>query len=163
MTDIFEVIAKGSSRLVLEVLAQKPESTKASLITETKLTALEVEACLADLVTNKLAKKTGSGQSIKYSINPAGFTPYLTWLGKVAEKQAVASIERQLNDVGEKVGTWLATSADWVSAKVGEQVQLDIDPKRWGKELGRKLAEAKVDVQKEAENVVKEVKNRVKR
>jgi hypothetical protein len=163
MTDIFEAIANKSNRLVLEVLAKKPASTQATLVSETKLTAEQAQAVLLDLVSNKLVKKTGTTPNAKYSIIPAGFSPYLAWLGKVAEAQAVAAIEQQLNEVGEKVGSWLATSADWVSEKVGEQVQLDIDPKRWGQELGRKLAEAKVDIQTEADKVVKEVKNRVKR
>jgi hypothetical protein len=80
----------------------------------------------------------------------------VSWLAKVAETQAVANLEIQLVDLGEKLGKVVADGSDWVSAKVKDNV--DIDPKKWGKELGRIAAEIKRDVQKEATEVQKETK-----
>jgi hypothetical protein len=113
-----------------------------------------VTTIVASLVAAKLVKSTGSGASKKYSLNAKGFAPYVSWLAKVAETQAVANLELQLIDLGEKLGAAVADGSDWVSAKVKDNV--DIDPKKWGKELGRIAAEIKREVQKEATGVQKQ-------
>ena len=168
MSDIFKAIADPKARLVLETLANKPGSTVAKTADHSGLKSEQVTALIANLVEAGLLKSTGSGASKKYSLNAKGFGPYVSWLAKVAETQAVANLELQLIDLGEKLGNVIAQGSDWVSDKVRENV--DVDPKKWAKELGKILAEVKTEVQKEAKEVQKEaktivaeVKKRVKR
>lgn len=154
MTDIFKAIADPKARLVLETLADKPGSTVAKTAEFSKLTSAQVTTIVATLVEAKLVKSTGSGVSKKYTLNAKGFGPYVSWLAKVAETSAVSNLEIQLVDLGEKLGAVVAEGSDWVSTKVKENV--DIDPKKWGKELGRILAEVKREVVKETSQVKKE-------
>jgi DNA-binding transcriptional ArsR family regulator len=168
MTDIFKAIADPKARLVLETLANKPGSTVSKTAEFSKLKPEQLTTIVASLVEAKLVKSTGSGASKKYSLNAKGFGPYVSWLAKVAERSAVSNLELQLIDLGEKFGAVVAQGSDWVSTKVKDNV--DIDPKKWGKELGRILAEVKSEVQKETTQVKKEaksiatkVKNSVKR
>jgi DNA-binding transcriptional ArsR family regulator len=154
MTDIFKAIADPKARLVLETLADKPGSTVAKTAEFSKLTSAQVTTIVASLVEAKLVKSTGSGASKKYTLNAKGFGPYVSWLAKVAETSAVSNLELQLVDLGEKLGGVVAEGSDWVSTKLKENV--DIDPKKWGKELGRIMAEVKREVQKETTQVKKE-------
>jgi DNA-binding transcriptional ArsR family regulator len=154
MTDIFKAIADPNARLVLETLADKPGSTVAKTAEFSKLSLEQVTTIVATLVEAKLLKSTGSGASKKYTLNAKGFGPYVSWLGKVAETSAVSNLELQLVELGEKLGNVVAEGSDWVTTKVKENV--DIDPKKWGKELGRILAEVKREVQKETTQVKKE-------
>jgi DNA-binding transcriptional ArsR family regulator len=154
MTDIFKAIADPKARLVLETLADKPGSTVAKTAEFSKLTSAQVTTIVASLVEAKLVKSTGAGASKKYTLNAKGFGTYVSWLAKVAETSAVSNLELQLVDLGEKLGGVVAEGSDWVSTKVKENV--DIDPKKWGKELGRILAEVKREVQKETTQVKKE-------
>ncbi len=168
MTDIFKAIADPKARLVLETLADKPGSTVSKTAEFSRLKPEQLTTIVASLVEAKLVKSTGSGASKKYSLNTKGFGPYVSWLAKVAETSAVSNLELQLIDLGEKFGAVVAQGSDWVSTKVKDNV--DVDPKKWGKELGRILAEVKREVQKETTQVKKEaksiatkVKNSVKR
>jgi DNA-binding transcriptional ArsR family regulator len=156
MTDIFKVIADPKARLVLEKLAANPASTVAKTATATKLTSAQVTTILTYLSEAKLVKGTGSGSSKKYSLNAKGFGPYITWLAKVAEKQAVASLEKEVMVLGEKLGRSLADVPVWVANKV--QQNLGVDTKKVAKDLGRKAANAKREVQKEVKAVKKEAK-----
>jgi DNA-binding transcriptional ArsR family regulator len=167
MSDIFKAIADPKSRLILEKLADKPASTVAKLAEASSLKSEQVATAVASLQEAGLLKATGSGASKKYSLNAKGFTPYVSWLAKVAETSAVANLQLQLVDLGDKIGKVVATGSDWVSNKVAQNV--DVDPKKWAKELGNILAEIKVeaqkqakDVQKESKKLVREVKTRVK-
>jgi hypothetical protein len=154
MTDIYKAIADPKARLVLETIADKPGSTVAKTAEFSKLKSEQVTTIVATLVEAKLVKSTGSGASKKYTLNAKGFAPYVSWLAKVAETSAVSNLELQLVDLGEKLGNVVAEGSNWVSTKVKENV--DIDPKKWGKELGRILAEVKREVQKETTQVKKE-------
>jgi DNA-binding transcriptional ArsR family regulator len=157
MTDIFKAIADPKARLVLETLADKPGSTVSKTAEFSKLKSEQVTTIVASLLEAKLIKSTGSGASKKYTLNAKGFGPYVSWLAKVAETSAVSNLELQLVDLGGKLGKVVAEGSDWVSTKVNENV--DIDPKKWGKELGRILAEVKREVQKETTQVKKEAKS----
>jgi DNA-binding transcriptional ArsR family regulator len=151
MTDIFKAIADQKARLVLETLANKPGSTVSKTAEAAKLKPEQVTTIVATLVEAKLVKSTGSGASKKYSLNAKGFGPYVSWLAKVAETQAVANLEIQLVDMGEKLGKAIADGSDWVSKKVKQNV--DVDPKQVAKELGRSLANVKREIKKEATQV----------
>jgi DNA-binding transcriptional ArsR family regulator len=157
MSDIFKAIADPKARLLLEQMAEKPGSTAAKLAEASKLKSEQVTKLAAILVEAKLVKSTGSGASKKYSLNAKGFTPYVSWLAKVAETQAVSNLELQLVDLGEKLGKAIASGSEWVTDKVAENIQGD--PKQWGKQLGKIFAEVKVELQKEAKFVQKEAKS----
>lgn len=156
MSDIFKAIADPKARLVLETLADKPQSTVAKTAEASKLKSEQVTTIMASLVEAKLVRGTGSGASKKYSLNAKGFGPYVSWLAKVAETSAVSNLELQLVDLGEKLGNVIADGSGWVSTKVKENV--DVDPKAWGKQLGKIVADVKREVQKEAKAVQKEAK-----
>jgi DNA-binding transcriptional ArsR family regulator len=156
MTDIFKAIADPKARLVLESLAKQPASTAAKAVTATKLTSAQVTTILTSLSEAKLVKGTGSGASRKYSLNAKGFSPIVSWLAKVAEAQAVSSLEKEVLVLGEKLGRGIADGSVWVAKKVKEN--LGVDSKKVAKDIGRKAANAKRDVQKEVKAVKKEAK-----
>jgi DNA-binding transcriptional ArsR family regulator len=156
MTDIFKAMADPKARLVLESLAKQPASTAAKTAEATKLTAAQVTTILTSLTEAKVVKGTGSGASKKYSLNAKGFSPIVSWLAKVAEAQAVSSLEKEVLVLGEKLGRGLADGSVWVAKKVKEN--LGVDSKKVAKDIGRKAANAKRDVQKEVKAVKKEAK-----
>ena len=156
MSDIFKVIADPKARLVLENLAKQPASTLAKTVTATKLTSAQVTTILTSLSEAKLVKGTGSGASRKYSLNAKGFSPIVSWLAKVAEAQAVSSLEKEVLVLGEKLGRGIADGSVWVAKKVKEN--LGVDSKKVARDIGRKAANAKRDVQKEVKAVKKEAK-----
>lgn len=167
MSDVFRAIADPKARELLEAIAKQPALTASKLTAASGMSAEQVSKLLGNLVEAGLVKSTGSGASKKYSVNPKGFGPYVSWLAKVAETQAVANLELQLIDLGEKLGNVIASGSSWVEQKVSENV--DVDPKKWARDLGKILAEIKIEVQKEAKEVQKEardifadVKSRVK-
>jgi hypothetical protein len=156
MSDTFKVIADPKARLVLEKLAAKPASTAAKAATATKLTSAQVTTILNSLTKAKLVKGTGSGASKKYSLNAKGFGPYISWLARVAEAQAVASLEKEVLVLGEKLGRGIADGSVWVAKQVKQN--LGVDTKKVAKDLGRKAANAKRDVQKEVKAIKKDAK-----
>jgi DNA-binding transcriptional ArsR family regulator len=156
MSDIFKAIADPKARLVLENLAKQPASTIAKTATATKLTSAQVTTILTSLAEAKLVKGTGSGTSKKYSLNAKGFSPIVSWLAKVAEAQAVSSLEKEVLVLGEKLGRGLADGSVWVAKQVKQN--LGVDTKKVAKNLGRKAANAKRDVQKEVKALKKEAK-----
>jgi DNA-binding transcriptional ArsR family regulator len=167
MSDIFKALANPKARLVLETLAKTPSATASKLAEASKVSADQVTAQLTVLVEAKIVRATGSGASKKYSINPKGFTPYLTWFAKVAESQAVAKLEQQVEKIGGKVGGAVSTGTKWVSSKVPANVELN--PRKLGKQLGKAIADVKAEaqkevkgVQKDAKKIVKNVKSRIK-
>jgi DNA-binding transcriptional ArsR family regulator len=156
MSDIFKALANPKTRLVLETLAKTPTSTVSKLAEASKVSSEQVTAQLTILVESGLVRSNGSGASKKYSINAKGFTPYLTWFAKVAESQAVARLEKQVTELGGKVGSAVSSGTNWVSSQVSAKV--DINPKKLGKQLGKMLADVKVEAQKEVKGVQKDVK-----
>jgi DNA-binding transcriptional ArsR family regulator len=160
MSDIFKALANPKARLVLETLAKTPSSTASKLAEASKVSLEQVTAQLAELVEAGLVRSTGSGTSKKYSINAKGFTPYLTWFAKVAESQAVARVNQQVTELGGRVGSAVSTGTKWVSGQVSGNV--DIDPRKLGKQLGRMLADVKIEAQREVKGVKKDAKRIVK-
>jgi DNA-binding transcriptional ArsR family regulator len=156
MSDIFKALANPKARLVLETLAKTPSSTASRLAEASKVPAAQVTTQLTELVEAKLVRSTGSGASKKYSINAKGFTPYLTWFAKVAESQAVAKLEQQVEVIGGKVGGAVSSGTKWVSSKVPANVELN--PRKLGKQLGKALADVKSEAQKEVKGVQKDAK-----
>lgn len=166
MTDIFSALANPNARLVLETLAKKPGLTATKIAEATKLTTLQISNLLTVVSEAKLARSTGSGASKKYSLNAKGFSPYLSWLARVAESQAVSLVEAQVAQLGGKVGSAVYTGTSWVSDKVN--INVDVDARKLGKQLGKLLAEVKAEasqevkeVRRDAKKIVKSVKERI--
>ena len=166
MTDIFSALANPNARLVLETLAKKPGLTATKLAEATKLTTPQISNLLTVVSEAKLVRSTGSGASKKYFLNAKGFSPYLTWLAKVAESQAVSLVEAQVAQLGGKVGSAVSTGTSWVFDKVN--ISVDVDAKKLGKQLGKLLAEVKAEasqevkeVRRDAKKIVKSVKERI--
>jgi DNA-binding transcriptional ArsR family regulator len=160
MTDIFSALSNPNSRLILETLAKKPGTTVSKLAESTKLSTTQISTLLTSISEAKLVRSTGSGASKKYSLNAKGFSPYLTWLAKVAESQTVSLVEAQLAELGGKVGSAVSTGTAWVSNQV--TTNIDLDARKLGKQLGKLLAEVKAEAQKEAKEVRKDAKRIVK-
>ena len=156
MTDIFKALANPKARLVIETLAKTPSSTVAKLAEASKVSSDQVTTHLATLVESGLVRSTGSGTSKKYSINAKGFTPYVAWFAKVAESQAMARLEKQVTELGGKVGSAVSTGTNWVADQVTSKV--DINPKKLGNQLGKMIADVKVEAQKEVKGVKKDAK-----
>jgi DNA-binding transcriptional ArsR family regulator len=166
MTDIFSALANPNARLVLETLAKKPGLSATKLAESTKLTTVQISNLLVLVSEAKLVRSTGSGASKKYSLNAKGFSPYLTWLARVAESQAVSLVEAQVAQLGGKVGSAVSTGTSWVSDKVN--ISVDVDAKKLGRQLGKLLAEVKAEasqevkeVRRDAKKIVKSVKERI--
>ena len=156
MSDIFQALANPKARLVLETLAKTPSSTVAKLADSSKVSSDQVTTQLTTLVESGLVRSTGSGTSKKYSINAKGFTPYVAWFAKVAESQAMARLEKQVTELGGKVGSAVSTGTNWVADQVTSKV--DINPKKLGNQLGKMIADVKVEAQKEVKGVKKDAK-----
>ncbi|MFM7013774.1 MAG: hypothetical protein ACKOXT_02120 [Actinomycetota bacterium] len=168
MSEIFKTLADKNLRNLLETLAEHPASTNKQLQGISSLSVEQFEKAMLQAVEADLVKSVGSGAAKKFSLNAKGFTPVLSWLAKVAETQVVATVEMQLTELGEKLGQVVAEGTEWVEGRVNSKV--DIDPKKWGRELGRVLAETKREfetetrqVAKDAEKLISEVKRKVKR
>jgi DNA-binding transcriptional ArsR family regulator len=156
MSDIFKALANPKARLVIETLAKTPSSTVAKVAEASKVSSDQVTTHLATLVESGLVRSAGSGTSKKYSINAKGFTPYVAWFAKVAESQAMARLEKQVTELGGKVGSAVSTGTNWVADQVTSKV--DINPKKLGNQLGKMLADVKVEAQKEVKGVKKDAK-----
>jgi DNA-binding transcriptional ArsR family regulator len=167
MSDIFKALANPKARLVIETLAKTPSSTVVKLAEASKVSSDQVTTHLATLVESGLVRSTGSGTSKKYSINAKGFTPYVAWFAKVAESQAMARLEKQVTELGGKVGSAVSTGTNWVADQVTSKV--DVNPKKLGNQLGKMLADVKCEAQKgvkgvkkDAKKIAKSIKARIK-
>lgn len=161
MADIFEVIADPTRRKILEALLAAQvagsELQVNDLVKQTKLGQPAVSKHLKILRDAKLVAAREDGQKRFYSVTPEPLEDVEDWLINFLSLGFDAEAEEDLSDVlgnaGEKLGSWLTERASWLSAQVQAKVKeldLDVDPKDLGRQLGRKLAEAKVETEKSA-------------
>ena len=196
MADIFEAIADPTRRKIMELLLTAQvgglELTVNDLVKQTKLGQPTVSKHLKTLRDAGLVAAREDGQKRFYSVTPEPLEEIEDWLIEFLSLDFEAEEEEGLaasfGEAGAKLGTWLTERAGWLSeqekAKVVE-LDLNVDPKDLGRQLGRKLADAKVeteksakefekiarqkldevveDVRTEAANVAREVKSRVKK
>lgn len=166
MADIFEVIADPTRRKILEALLAAQvagsELQVNDLVKQTKLGQPAVSKHLKILRDAKLVAAREDGQKRFYSVTPEPLEDVEDWLINFLSLGFDAEAEEDLSDVlgnaGEKLGSWLTERASWLSAQVQAKVKeldLDVDPKDLGRQLGRKLAEAKVETQKSAKEFEK--------
>ena len=161
MADIFEVIADPTRRKILEALLAAQvagsELQVNDLVKQTKLGQPAVSKHLKILRDAKLVAAREDGQKRFYSVTPEPLEDVEDWLINFLSLGFDAEAEEDLSDVlgnaGEKLGSWLTERASWLSAQVQAKVKeldLDVDPTDLGRQLGRKLAEAKVETEKSA-------------
>jgi DNA-binding transcriptional ArsR family regulator len=161
MADIFEVIADPTRRQILEALlaaqASGGELQVNDLVKKTKLGQPAVSKHLKILRDANLVAAREDGQKRFYSVTPEPLEEVEDWvinflsLGFDAESEE--DLAGVLGDAGAKLGTWITERASWLTdqaqAKIKE-LDLNIDPKDLGRQLGRRLAEAKVETEKSA-------------
>jgi DNA-binding transcriptional ArsR family regulator len=194
MADIFEAIADPTRRKIMELLLTAQvggvELTVNDLVKQTKLGQPAVSKHLKTLRDAGLVAAREDGQKRFYSVTPEPLEEIEDWLIEFLSLDFEAEEEEGLaasfGDAGAKLGTWITDKAGWLSEQVKAKIielDLNVDPKDLGKQLGRKLADAKVeteksakefekiarqkldevveDVRTEATNVAREVKSRV--
>ena len=196
MADIFEAIADPTRRKIMELLLTAQvgglELTVNDLVKQTKLGQPTVSKHLKTLRDAGLVAAREDGQKRFYSVTPEPLEDVEDWLIEFLSLDFEAEEEEGLaasfGEAGAKLGTWLTERAGWLSEQVKAKVvelDLNVDPKDLGRQLGRKLADAKVeteksarefekiarqkldevveDVRTEAANVAREVKTRVRK
>ena len=106
------------------------------------------------LVQAELLTVVTKGKSSTYSLNKTGLGEAAKWFGKFGS----AFVSGQADLLGENLGNLISSAAGWLERRVGAKINLDFDPEETGKELGRKLSDAK----REATEKVEEAKVKVK-
>jgi predicted transcriptional regulator len=169
MSDAFEAIGSAHHRKLIEVLVAHPASTEEEVQKLSKLSALEVKVALKSLHNSKLVTARGTGKATKFSVSQPQLNKIAVWLDKVVEKpksDLETKIEEQVENLADKLGEWIANGSGWIQTKLAENTNIkSVD--ELGREIGRKLAEAKKQtddtVGENIREVVGEVKARVKR
>jgi DNA-binding transcriptional ArsR family regulator len=153
MTDVFTALADQNRRSILELVAAEAKTTSA-IAKATKLTAPVLEKHLKVLVQAELLTVTTKGSTSTYTLNKTGLGEAAKWFGKFGS----AFVSGQADLLGENIGNLLASAAGWLEKRVGAKVNLDVDPEVLGRELGKKLSDAK----REATDKVSEAGVKVK-
>jgi DNA-binding transcriptional ArsR family regulator len=136
MTDVFNALADQNRRTILEYVAAEALTT-AALAKKTKLSATVLEKHLKVLVAAELLTVVTKGKTSTYGS---------------------AFVSGQADILGENIGNLLSSAATWLEKRAGVKINLDVDPEQAGKELGRKLSDAK----REATEKVGEASAKVK-
>lgn len=152
MTDVFDALSDANRRKILELVANKPLTT-AAINKSVKLSATVLAKHLKVLVAADLLTVTTKGKTSTYALNRKGFAEAAKWFGKFG----ASFISGQADALGENVANLLSSAANWLETKVGAKVNLDFDAEVVGRELGKKLSDAK----KEATTKVQSVKVKV--
>ena len=156
MTDVFQALADAKRRSILELIASEPRTT-AALTKVTKLSATVLDKHLKVLVSASLLKVETKGKTKTYSIDNNGFSEAAKWFGKFGS----AFVSGQADVLGENLGSLIATAASWLEKKVGAKIDLDFDPEQVGKELGKRLSDAKRETTAKVKDVAKKAKKPV--
>ena len=158
MSDVFNAFADQKRREILELVASEPRTT-ASLIKNTKLSATAIEKHLKTLLSANLLAVSTKGKTSTYSLDKAGFAEAAKWFGKFGQ----AFMTGQADILGENLGSLISTAASWFERKVGSKVNVDFDPETAGRELGKKLSEAKQEATEKLGEATVKVKDVAKK
>lgn len=139
MTDVFDALADKNRRSILELVAASEPLTTAALATKTKLSATVLEKHLKVLVEAELLTVVTKGKTSTYTLNKTGLGEAAKWFGKFG----FAFVSAQADQLGENIGNLLSSAAGWLEKRYGAKINLDIDPEQAGRELGKKLSDAK--------------------
>jgi DNA-binding transcriptional ArsR family regulator len=152
MSDIFTVLADPTRRALLQALAVKSQSVS-ELVELTGEGQPSVSKHLKTLREAGLVSVAADGQSRIYSIDRGPLGEVGAFLAEVAPGQdgigagsapKTSLIEQGLEAGVEIASQWITAGAGWLGAKLQDGVSsIDVDTAELGRELGRKLAEAR--------------------
>lgn len=175
MADIFEAIADPARRQLMEVLLNEQltdgsgELTVAELVEQTGLTQPVVLKHLKVLREVELVAARESGKQLHYSITPDPLEEIEDWmvnflsLGFDSDADDV-EFPQQLGFAGERLGYWLTERAEWLAAQIRGKVAeagVNVDPAELGRQLGRRLADAKLGATQSAAEFEKVARDRI--
>jgi DNA-binding transcriptional ArsR family regulator len=149
MSDIFNAISDATRRQILGALAAKPGLTVSELVTLTGEGQPTVSKHLKTLRDLNLVTVEASGQTRKYSISIAPLAEVLDFVVGL-DATVDSKLATKMGEAGEHLGSWVAGSVDWLSDQISEQVIDRIDEDKLGRELGRRLADARFQAEKSA-------------
>jgi predicted ArsR family transcriptional regulator len=165
MTDVFEALANPNHRKLIEVLNAHPGLTAGEAAAKAKLAEAEVKKCLTKLHDAGLVTARAAGKDKHYSVSAAGLNKVASWVIKLTGGPKT-KLDKQVDDLADKLGEWIATGGNWLGDKFAENTGIK-SPEDLGREIGRRLADAKKQADATAgdqiREVVKEVKKRVNR
>jgi hypothetical protein len=92
-------------------------------------------------------------------LNKTGLGEAAKWFGKFGS----AFVSGQADLLGENLGNLISSAAGWLEKRVGAKINLDFDPEQTGKELGRKLSDAKREATEKVEEATVKVKAAAKK
>ena len=158
MTDVFDALADKNRRSILEYVAAEA-STTAALVKKTKLSLTVLEKHLKVLVQAELLTVVTKGKTSTYTLNKKGLGEAAKWFGKFGS----AFVSAQADQLGENIGNLLTSAAGWLEKRAGVKINLDIDPEQAGKELGKKLSDAKREATEKVGEASVKVKDAAKK
>ena len=171
MSDIFNAISDATRRQILGALATTPGLTVGELVALTGEGQPTVSKHLKTLRDLSLVTVETAGQTRKYSLNGGPLSEVTAFVNsvdasaaatttsgshesKVTAEAVVSAIESKLavkfGEAGESLGSWVAESVDWLGDQLNEQVLDKIDEEKLGRDLGRRMADAKFAAEKSA-------------
>ena len=171
MSDIFNAISDATRRQILGALAATPGLTVGELVALTGEGQPTVSKHLKTLRDLSLVTVETAGQTRKYSLNAGPLSEVTAFVNsvdastatkttarshesKVTAEAVVSAIESKLavkfGEAGESLGSWVAESVDWLGDQLNEQVLDKIDEQKLGRDLGRRMADAKFEAEKSA-------------
>ena len=170
MSDIFDAIADPTRRRILESLAAKPDQSVSDLVKLTKLGQPTVSKHLKVLRDAGLVKSKVSGSNHNYTLVEKPLLDVLSWLGKVGvarlERAAAASskttkrtkaTEQDVSPLATLIGDIVAYGIDQAGRQISARTKIDLDAENLGRELGRKLSDAKRGGEKVAKDAAGQV------
>lgn len=166
MADIFEAIADPNRRKIMDLLLAAQvaggELTVTELVQQTGLGQPTVSKHLKTLREAGLVSAREDGQKRFYTVTPDPLEEVEDWmidfLSLGFDAEAEDDLARNLGDAGEKIGHWITEKAGWLSSQLQarlDEADINVDPKDLGNRLGRKLAEVRVDTEKNAKDFEK--------
>jgi len=158
MSDVFDALADKNRRSILEYVAAEALTT-AALAKQTKLSATVLEKHLKVLVQAELLTVVTKGKTSTYTLNKKGLGEAAKWFGKFGS----AFVSAQADQLGENIGNLLTSAAGWLEKRAGVKINLDIDPEQAGRELGKKLSDAKREATEKVGEASVKVKDAAKK
>jgi methionyl-tRNA synthetase len=111
------------------------------------------------LVEAELLTVMTKGKTSSYTLNKTGLGVAAKWFGKFGS----AFVSAQADQLGENIGNLLSSAAGWLEKRYGAKINLDIDPEQAGRELGKKLSDAKREATEKVDEASVKVKAAAKK
>lgn len=165
MSEIFSVLADPTRRAILAALAENPQ-TVSQLVAVTQEGQPTVSKHLKTLREAGLVTVQAAGQARVYSIDVTPLNEAAEFLSQINPGSAPLvsqnDIQAALGDAGEKLGGLLAAGTTWLNAQIAAKVaDSNLDVNQLGKDLGRRLADAKSVATEVATGTEQQVRNEV--